>query len=87
MRPKTLVVIIKFKNVRPSEQRPKLSVLFSGSCPPKLSFYITIDQLAHSVMISSENDSLGGQEPENKTNNFGRSSLGSFYFRGPSGSL
>ena len=59
-----------------SEERPKLSVLFSGSCSPKLPVSITTDHLARSGLISSENDSLGGREPENKTDNSGYCSLG-----------
>ena len=55
-----------------NEERPKLLVLFSGSNYPKLSFSITTDQLARSVLIVSENDSLLGREPQNKIDNFRR---------------
>ena len=39
-------------------QRPKLSVLFSGSCPPKRSVTITINDLLHFGLISVETDIL-----------------------------
>ena len=60
----------------PSEERPKFLVLFSGSCYPKILVSITTDQLARSGLIAGENDILSGLEPENKTDNFSRSSLG-----------
>ena len=44
-----------------SEERSKLSVLFSGSRSPKLSLSIATDQLARSWLIAGENDSLGGR--------------------------
>ena len=51
-------------------------VSFSCSCSPKLSVSITTDQIARSRLISGKNYSLGGQEPENETNNFSHFSLG-----------
>ena len=59
-----------------SEKRPRFLVLFSGSCYTKIPVSITTDQLARSRLIAGENDSLGGQEPEKETNNFGRCLLG-----------
>ena len=53
-----------------------MSVLFSGSRSPRLSLSITTDQVARSGFIAGENDSLGGREQENKTNNFVRFLLG-----------
>ena len=44
--------------VPPSVQRPKLSVLFSGSRPPKLSVYTTINYLVHFGLITAETNSL-----------------------------
>ena len=44
--------------VPPSVQRPKLSVSFSGSRPPKLSFSIKINHLVHFGLITVETDSL-----------------------------
>ena len=46
------------KEKDPSEQRPKLSVLFSRSRSPKLSLSITTDQLAHSGLIAVDSASL-----------------------------
>ena len=43
-----------------SEERPKLLVLFSVYCSPKLWVSITTYQIACSILISGENDSLGG---------------------------
>ena len=60
----------------PSEGRQKLWVLFSGSQSPKLLVSIISNQLARSGLIPVENDSLGGRELENKTDNFERCSLG-----------
>ena len=60
----------------PSEEHPKLSVLFHSSRYPKLSTSITTDQLARYGLIAAETDSLGGQEPENDTNNFGHFTVG-----------
>ena len=54
----------------------KLLVLFFGSRSPKLSVSIPTDQLVHSGLIASDNDILGGREPENETDNFGRCLLG-----------
>ena len=51
-------------------------VSFSGSCSPKLLVSITTDQLARYGLIADDNDSLGGREPENETDNFVRCSLG-----------
>ena len=48
-----------------------MSFSFSRSSYPKLLVSVTTDQLARSGLIAGENDSLGGQEPENKTDNFG----------------
>ena len=59
-----------------SEERPKLLVLFYGSRSPKLSVSIITDQLARSILIAGENDSLGGLESENKTKTFGHTLLG-----------
>ena len=56
----------------PSKERPKLSVSFSGSCSPKLLVSITTAQLERSGLIAGENDSLGGREPENDTDNISR---------------
>ena len=42
---------------------------------PKLSVYIITNWLSCYVLIADDNDSLGGQEPENETDNFGRFSL------------
>ena len=61
--------------------RSRSPVLFlrfasSGSRPPKLSVSVTTDQLARSGLIAVETDSLGGREPENENDNFGRCSLG-----------
>ena len=42
----------------PSEERPKLSVLFSGSRSPKLALSITTDQLVCSILIAMESASL-----------------------------
>ena len=53
-----------------SEERLKLSVSFSGSHSPKLLVSITTNQLARSVLVAGENDSLGGLELENEINNF-----------------
>ena len=64
------------KEKDPSEERPKLLVSFSVSFSPKLSLSVTTDQLVCSWLIADKNDSLGGKEPENKTNNFERCSLG-----------
>ena len=50
--------------------------LFSGYRHPKLSVYITTYQLVRSRLIAVETDSLGGQEPWNKTDNFGLFFLG-----------
>ena len=44
--------------VPPSVQRPKLSVSFSGSRPPKLSFSIKINHLVHFGLITVETNSL-----------------------------
>ena len=49
-----------------------LSVYLSGSRSPKLSSSITTDQLARSRLIAGDNDSLGGREQDNGTENFGR---------------
>ena len=51
------------KEKDPSEERPKMSVSFSGSCSPKLALYIATGQLAHSRLIARGDCSLGGQEP------------------------
>ena len=64
------------KEKDPSEEQLKLLVSLYGSRSPKLSFSITIDQLAHSGLISGKNDSLGGRKPENKTKKIGRFLLG-----------
>ena len=64
------------KEKDPSEEQPKFLVLFSSSRSTKLSFYITTDKLARSGLITGENDSLGGREPENETDNFGSCPLG-----------
>ena len=55
----------------PSEERPKLSVLFSGSSYPKLSSSITTDKLARSELIAGNNGSLREQELDTETENFG----------------
>ena len=60
------------KEKDPSERWLKLLVLFSGYRSSKLSFSITTNQLARLGLIAGENDSLGGREPENETENFGR---------------
>ena len=73
--------------MRPSEQRPELSVSFSGSCPPKLSLSLDINPECASRSVVMETDSLGEREPENETDNFGHYPLGSFLFLGLSGSL
>ena len=43
----------------PSEEWPKLVVSLSSYFSSKLSVSITTDQLARSVLIAGENDSLG----------------------------
>ena len=58
------------------QKQPNLLVSFSCSCSTKLSFSITTDQMARSGLKAGNNDSLGGQEPENETDNFVRRSLG-----------
>ena len=63
------------KENSPSEEPTKLLVLLSGYLSPKLSVFITTDQLARSGLMIMETDSLGGWELENDTNNFGRSYL------------
>ena len=60
----------------PGEERPKLPVPFSSSRYTKLLVSIATNQLSHSGFIAGENDSLGGREPENNADNFGRWSLG-----------
>ena len=42
-----------------------------------MSVFVTTNQFALSELIAVETDSLRGREPENKTDNFGRCSLGS----------
>ena len=59
----------------PSEKRLKFSAQFSGSPSPKLSVSNTTDQVVRSGLIAMESASLEEQEPENKTDNFGRFSL------------
>ena len=44
---------------------------FSGSGYSKLSFSITTDKLSQSGLISNKDDSLGVQEPDIETKNFG----------------
>ena len=58
MRPKMFVVIIQFNAAQPSEQRPKLFLSFSGSCPPKISLSTAINQEHVSWLAAMENDSL-----------------------------
>ena len=60
----------------PNEERSKLSVSFSGSRSIKLQVSVTTNQLARSRLIAGENDSLGGRESENETDNFSRFLLG-----------
>ena len=43
---------------RPSKHLPKLSVAFSGSHPPNLSFSVTVNQLVRFGLIAVDNDSL-----------------------------
>ena len=50
-------------------------VSLSGSHFPKLLVSITIDQLARSGLIADGIIRLGGREPENETDNFGRCPL------------
>ena len=59
------------KENNPSEECLNLLIFLSNSRSPKLSVSITTDQLALSGLIAGENDSLGGQEPDNETDNFG----------------
>ena len=54
--------IIQFNATRPSKQRLKLSVSFSSSCPPKLTFPSPIDLERASWSVVVENDSLGEQD-------------------------
>ena len=49
------------KEKDPSEEQPKLLVLFSGYRYPKLWVSITTYQLACPILIAGENDSLGGR--------------------------
>ena len=53
-----------------SKEWPNLLVSFSESCFTTPALSITTDQLERSELIYSENDSLGGRELDNKTNNF-----------------
>ena len=48
------------KENNPSEEPNKLLVLLSGYLSPKLSVFITTDQLARSGLMIMETDSLGG---------------------------
>ena len=57
------------------EERPKLSASFYSYRLPKLSVSITTNQLVRSGLMVMETGSLGGQEPENETDSFGRSSV------------
>ena len=58
---------------QPSDKRPELLLLFSGSCPPKPSFSPAINLEHASWLVVMETYSLGEQEMENRTDNFGRS--------------
>ena len=51
-------------------------VSFYGSLSLKLLVSVTTNRVARSGLISGKNDSLGGREPENETDNFGRCLLG-----------
>ena len=80
-------LITQFNVAQPSKQLLKLLVLFSGFCPPKLSFSPAINPECASWSVLMENDSLGERELDNENEKFGHSSLGSFSFLGPSGCL
>ena len=71
----------------PRDYWKKFSVSLYGSRPLKLSVSISINPERANWTVVMETDSLGGREPENKTDNFGRSSRWSFYLLGPSGSM
>ena len=58
-----------------SEERPKLSVSFSGSHSPKLMVSIPINQSVCYGLMGMENASLVEQELENNTDNFVHSLL------------
>ena len=64
--------IIQFNAARPSEKCQNLSVSLSGSRPPKLSVSTYINPKRSNGLVVMETDGLGGQEPDNKTDNFGR---------------
>ena len=64
------------KETDPIEEWKTLSVLFYGSRSLKLLVSITTNQLASSILIARENDSLGRHEPENETDNFDHCLLG-----------
>ena len=63
--------MIQFTAAQPSEKCPTLLVSLSGSCPTKLSVSTSINPQRANWSVVVETDSLGGQEPENDTDNFG----------------
>ena len=48
----------------------KLLVLFSVYCPLKILAFVAINPEHVNLLVVTETGSLGGQEPENDTNNF-----------------
>ena len=83
----TSAVIIQFNSVWSSKQRPNLSVSVSGSRLPKILFSPAINSERASLLVVMDFNILEEQDPENKTNNFRCSYLGSYSFLGPLGPL
>ena len=62
-----LHVIVQFPAALPTEKRPKLLVLFSGSLPHNLSVSVAINLERFNQLMAMETATLGGQELENET--------------------